>query len=65
MTDAPPHGSQPERVNLFLVDLKESFEANGACPTMYGIPLPPHCGHDPVSKEIARWKHDPALETFN
>ena len=58
-------GSQPERVNLFLVDLKESFEANGACPTMYGIPLPPHCGHDPVSKEIARWKHDPALETFN
>ena len=58
-------GSRPERVNLFLVDLKASFEANNVCPTMYGIPLPPDCGHDPIAKEIARWRHDPALETFN
>ena len=58
-------GSRPERVHLFLLDLKASFEANNACPTSYGIPLPPDRGAGPVAKEIARWKHDPAIELFN
>ena len=58
-------GSRPERVSLFLLDLRASFEANNVCPTTYGIPLPPERGTDPIAKETARWKHDPALATFN
>jgi hypothetical protein len=58
-------GSRPERVGQFLLDLKSAFEANGVCPSQYGIPLPPDKSSGPVSRELARWKHDPALVQFN
>lgn len=58
-------GSRTERVGQFLLDLKSAFEANGVCPSQYGIPLPPDKSSGPVSRELARWKHDPALVQFN
>ena len=58
-------GTQPERVQQLLTNIRNSFQANDVNPRSYGIPLPMADHLSCEEYERARWLGDPTLLGFN
>jgi len=58
-------GTENERVQQLLCNIRDSFDANDMDPRAYGIPLPMSDDLSYDQYERARWLNDPGLLAFN